>query len=213
VTASDGGMYEAINRGLAIVRGEIVGYINGDDEVTPRALEVVARAFADHPEAGWLCGRVEYIDGTGSILGRMKPVTMSVRSYVGMGWSCIPQQTVWFRRSFLDRVGRFDTSYSTLSYSSPTDSVAAPAPSERSVPTPFVISQVVLLPTSGSVGPVGPAENPDLGHVLPLHGKVWLRRSLMGATPSRVWNIARSETEPVRAPNGAAAIRVCTALE
>jgi glycosyltransferase involved in cell wall biosynthesis len=111
VTASDGGMYEAINRGLAIVRGEIVGYINGDDEVAPRALEVVARAFADHSGAGWLCGRVEYIDGTGSVLGRMKPVTMSVRSYVGIGWSCIPQQTVWFRRSFLDGVGRFDTSY------------------------------------------------------------------------------------------------------
>jgi glycosyltransferase involved in cell wall biosynthesis len=111
VTASDGGMYKAINRGLEIVRGEIVGYINGDDEIAPRALEVVVKTFAEHPRVGWLCGRVEYIDGTGSVLGRMKPVPMSVRSYVGIGWSCIPQQTVWFRRSFLDRVGRFDTSY------------------------------------------------------------------------------------------------------
>jgi glycosyltransferase involved in cell wall biosynthesis len=111
VTASDGGMYEAINRGLGIVGGEIVGYINGDDEIAPGAMQAVVRAFADHPDAGWVCGRVEYIDGTGEILGRMKPVRMSVRSYVGIGWSCIPQQTVWFRRSFLDRVGRFDTSY------------------------------------------------------------------------------------------------------
>jgi glycosyltransferase involved in cell wall biosynthesis len=111
IVESDNGMYEAINRGMRVVRGDIIAYINADDELAPHAIRRVVEAFRDHPDAQWLCGRIEYIDGRGSVLGRMKPVRMSVGSYVGLGWSCIPQQTVWTRRSFLDRVGPFDTGF------------------------------------------------------------------------------------------------------
>jgi hypothetical protein len=41
----------------------------------------------------------------------MLPVRLSLRSYLGLGWSCIPQQTVWARRSFYDRVGPYDIAY------------------------------------------------------------------------------------------------------
>lgn len=111
VAEDERGMYEAINLGLRLVRGDVVGYMNGDDEVAPGAFDAVVSAFASNPDAGWLCGRVEYIDGQGRVLGRMRPVSMSVRSFVGLGWSCIPQQTVWARRSFFDHVGPFDATY------------------------------------------------------------------------------------------------------
>jgi glycosyltransferase involved in cell wall biosynthesis len=111
VSADDGGMYDAVNRGMATVRGDIVGYINADDEIAPDGLVIVADAFAAHPDTQWLCGRVEYIDGRGRILGRLTPVRMTLRSFVGIGWSCIPQQTVWARRSFFERVGPFDPAY------------------------------------------------------------------------------------------------------
>lgn len=111
VSSHDGGMYEAINTGMSLVRGDILGYINGDDEIAPGAFGRIAQAFEARPDVQWLCGRVEYIDGSGEVLGRMKPVRLSVRSYVGIGWSCIPQQTVWFRRTFFERVGPFNTAY------------------------------------------------------------------------------------------------------
>ena len=112
VTVSkDAGMYDAINAGMQAVRGDIVGYINADDEIASRALTRVQRAFRDHPGVGWLCGRVEYIDARGDVLGRMQPVPVSIGSYVGIGWSCIPQQTVWARRAFVERVGPFDITY------------------------------------------------------------------------------------------------------
>jgi len=108
--ALDGrGMYDQIDRGMREVKGDIVGYINGDDEIAPGALNAVADALDDHPDAGWVCGRMEYIDESGGVLGRMQPVRVSLRSFAGIGWSCIPQQTVWARRSFFDRVGPFDT--------------------------------------------------------------------------------------------------------
>jgi glycosyltransferase involved in cell wall biosynthesis len=111
VATDDRGMYDAINRGFALVEGDIVGYMNADDEIAPGALRIVVAAFAAHPDAQWLCGTVEYIDGSGKVLGRMTPVRMSLRSYVGIGWSPIPQQTVWARRRFYDDVGPFDTSF------------------------------------------------------------------------------------------------------
>jgi glycosyltransferase involved in cell wall biosynthesis len=109
--APDGGMYEALNRGMEMVDGDVVGYINADDEIATGALELVVRTFRARPDVQWVCGRVEFIDGEGNVLGRMKPVPLSIRSYVGIGWSCIPQQTVWARRSFFERVGPFDTAY------------------------------------------------------------------------------------------------------
>jgi len=109
IVAKDGGMYEAVNRGMAAVDGDIIGYINADDEIAPGALGRVADALAREPAAQWVCGRLEYIDGEDRVLGAWTPVRMSLRSYAGIGWSCIPQQTVWVRRSFYERVGPYDT--------------------------------------------------------------------------------------------------------
>jgi len=111
VSTDDRGMYDAVNRGMGLAEGDIVGYINADDEIAPGALRSIAQAFASNPHAGWLCGRVEYIDASGGSLGRMQPVRLTLRSYVGLGWSCIPQQTVWARRSFWEKVGPFDIGY------------------------------------------------------------------------------------------------------
>jgi glycosyltransferase involved in cell wall biosynthesis len=111
VVAKDGGMYEAINRGLDTVRGEIVGYMNADDEVAPGAFAVIAETFRNRPDAQWLCGTVEYTNGKGEVISRMTPVRFGLRSYVGLGWSCVPNATVWIRRSFYRQVGTFDTTY------------------------------------------------------------------------------------------------------
>jgi glycosyltransferase involved in cell wall biosynthesis len=111
VSTDDAGMYDAVNRGMTLVGGDIVGYINADDEIAPEAFRIIGEAFDSRPDVDWLYGRVEYIDGDGRSLGSMMPVRVTLRSFVGLGWSCIPQQTVWARRSFFDRVGLFDTSY------------------------------------------------------------------------------------------------------
>ena len=90
VVAKDGGMYEAVNRGMSMVEGEIIGYINADDEIGPGALRIVADALAAHPDAQWVCGRLEYIDGDDRVLGAWTPVPMSLRAYAGIGWVLRP---------------------------------------------------------------------------------------------------------------------------
>jgi glycosyltransferase involved in cell wall biosynthesis len=111
VSTDDRGMYDAVNRGMSQVRGDVVGYINADDEIAPGAFRAVAEVFRRHPRVQWACGRVEYIDGDGAVLGAMSPVLPTREAYIGIGWNCIPQQTVWARRSFFERVGPFDVSF------------------------------------------------------------------------------------------------------
>jgi glycosyltransferase involved in cell wall biosynthesis len=107
----DQGMYDAVNKGMEQVEGDIVGYINADDEIAPGAMELISKTFMANPDEGWVCGKVEYVGAEDELLGRMQPVRLSLRSYLGIGWSPIPQQTVWARRWFYDRVGPFDITY------------------------------------------------------------------------------------------------------
>jgi glycosyltransferase involved in cell wall biosynthesis len=111
VATDDQGMYDAINRGLSMVGGDVVGYINADDEISAGALAAVARALTDHPEARWLMGKREFIDGEGTAFAWMQPVPFTLRSYLGLGWSCVPQETVWMRRDLYEEVGPFDTTF------------------------------------------------------------------------------------------------------
>lgn len=111
VATDDRGMYDAVNRGLEMVRGEVVGYLNADDELPAGALDIVARAFLEHPEVEWLMGKREFIDGHGKAFAWMQPVPFTLRQYLGLGWSCVPQETVWMRRRFYDRLKPFDASF------------------------------------------------------------------------------------------------------
>lgn len=111
IVASDGGMYEALNRGMQLVRGDVVGYVNADDEIAPGALCAVGEALTRHPKAQWVCGGVDLIDGEGTALGSMRMVRVSRIGLVGLGWCPIHSMTVWVRRAFFERVGGFDPSF------------------------------------------------------------------------------------------------------
>ncbi len=111
VSTDDQGMYDAINRGLSMVEGSIVGYLNADDELAPRALTTVAGAFRRHPSALWLMGRREYVDAEGGVLAPLQPVAFTLAEYVSMGWSHVPQECTWLRRELFDQVGPFDISF------------------------------------------------------------------------------------------------------
>jgi glycosyltransferase involved in cell wall biosynthesis len=50
VSEKDRGQSDAINKGLRIASGDILGYINSDDEYEPGALLHVGRFFQQNPE-------------------------------------------------------------------------------------------------------------------------------------------------------------------
>lgn len=64
----DAGMYDAINRGFNRAQGEILGYLNCDEQYLPGALQSVADFFKGHPEVDAVIGDTVVVDGSARYL-------------------------------------------------------------------------------------------------------------------------------------------------
>ena len=61
-SAKDKGQSDAVNKGLDMSSGEIIGWLNSDDIYLPGALQKVIKYFEENPECKWLYGRCKIID-------------------------------------------------------------------------------------------------------------------------------------------------------
>ncbi len=68
VSEKDEGMYDAINRGWARATGDILTWLNCDEQYLPGTLARVAAYFREHPETDVLFGNVIVVDDKGDYL-------------------------------------------------------------------------------------------------------------------------------------------------
>ena len=71
----DRGMYDAINRGLRRASGEIVAYLNCDEQYLPGTLVRVIDFFQSNPEIDMVFGDVVFVDVEGQYLQHRKMQT------------------------------------------------------------------------------------------------------------------------------------------
>ena len=64
----DRGMYDAVNRGLRRATGEILAYLNCDEQYLPGTLAAVFEYFAAHPDVDVVFGNVVVVDAAGRYL-------------------------------------------------------------------------------------------------------------------------------------------------
>jgi len=65
ISEPDKGQVDAINKGLRMVTGEVVAYLNSDDIYTPGTLLTVGKYFVDHPDTQILTGKCLNMDENG----------------------------------------------------------------------------------------------------------------------------------------------------
>lgn len=114
LSEKDKGQSDAVNKGWTRCTGEVVGWTNSDDTYEPGSFEKVMRVFREHPEVEMVCGDMQVIDEEGYPLRRFVGGPFNARNHIRMGVCAVYNQSVFWRKSLLDRVGYLDT---TLRYS------------------------------------------------------------------------------------------------
>lgn len=102
----DRGMYDAVNRGLRRAEGEVLAYLNCDEQYLPGCLQTVEAFFRTHPGVDVLFGDVVVVDSDLNYLFHRK-VLVPLKHHTWV--SHLPALTcaTFFRRTILDEYGLF----------------------------------------------------------------------------------------------------------
>jgi len=109
----DGGMYDAVNRGYRRATGDILAYLNCDEQYLPGALAAVERFFVAHPHAEVVLTGSIVTDGDGRYLCHRHSLTPNPRHI----WFRFPILTcgIFIRRKVIHERGIFfDTKWRDL---------------------------------------------------------------------------------------------------
>lgn len=108
---ADGGMYDAINRGWSRSSGDILSWLNSDEQYLPGTLEKVAQVFERNPDVDFIYGDALVIDASGNLLAARREIRLS-RTYIANSFLNAFSCTTFFRRRLLDAGKlRLDTRY------------------------------------------------------------------------------------------------------
>ena len=109
----DAGMYDAINRGLRRAGGDILAYLNCDEQYLPGALELVAEFFKKHPQVDVLFGDALLVDQAGAPLSYRRMV-LPLRAHVRLVHLNTLTCSMFFRRSIVERSHFFDLHWKVI---------------------------------------------------------------------------------------------------
>ncbi|MBN2360545.1 MAG: glycosyltransferase [Deltaproteobacteria bacterium] len=113
-SAPDRGMYDALNSGFALARGEILGYLNCDDLLLPWAIETVVAAFQRRPDIDLVYGdAIEWRPDHDRCTLVVQPPAPLLQTYLERGGH-LAQPAVFFRRRLFERLGGFDGRFRLL---------------------------------------------------------------------------------------------------
>lgn len=109
ISESDSGMYGAINEGINMARGDILGYLNSDDLYFPWTVETVAAYFEKKYAPGMVFGDLVRLDLT----AKKQSCELIFFSPFSLGHAirtgAVAQPTAFWRRDVVEKIGNFNT--------------------------------------------------------------------------------------------------------
>lgn len=110
ISEKDYGLYDALNKGIQLATGDVIGFLHSDDMYFDTTiLSQVMKAFSSHPKAEGLYGDLIFVDRVD--LNKIKRVWHSGNYVAGSflnGWMP-PHPTFFVRKAVYQKYGTFNT--------------------------------------------------------------------------------------------------------
>ncbi len=116
ISESDNGIYHAMNKGLEIATGDIIGFLNSDDfYANNHVLRKIVSVFVGNRDIDACYSDLDYIDQVDNkkIIRHWKSCKFT-EGLFAKGW-CPPHPTFFARRSVYERFGGFNIDYKLAS--------------------------------------------------------------------------------------------------
>jgi GT2 family glycosyltransferase len=110
VSEADRGQTHAVNKGFERAQGELLGWLNGDDEYISDAVDRSVSYLLANPDVDAVYGGMDITDEDGRVRREYHPSAFSWRRYLYLG-DYLPTPTIIFRRRLLEEVALLDESY------------------------------------------------------------------------------------------------------
>lgn len=111
ISENDHGQSDAMNKGVAMATGEIVGFLNVDDYYEPGALHEVLALFNDFPEPSLLVGNCNVWDNDGNLWFVSRPEKIGLKNLLlGKYLEAFPMNpsAYFYHRSLHERIGLYE---------------------------------------------------------------------------------------------------------
>ena len=110
LSEKDAGIYDAMNKGMNLATGEIVGFLNADDYYfDDSVLEQVSRALSDRQVQACYAD-LEYVSQDNLRVIRYWQSRPFRKGLFASGW-CPPHPTFYVRKSVIEKLGGFDLTF------------------------------------------------------------------------------------------------------
>lgn len=106
ISEPDRGQSHAINKGLAMAQGEIIGWLNSDDTYLPGAIRKAVEALRLHPEWGMVHGHCHVTNEVNSIISPFPTEKADAQKLYNT--CCICQPAAFIRRHVFEQMGGVD---------------------------------------------------------------------------------------------------------
>ncbi|WDN88256.1 hypothetical protein BuS5_01224 [Desulfosarcina sp. BuS5] len=109
ISEKDRGQTDALNKGLKIATGDIIGWINSDDFYEKNIFKSVVECF-QNPETMWVVGNLTYFfEKSGKLITNKSPVVTF--DHLIKSPDIVRQQPTFFRKDLLKRVGGWNPDF------------------------------------------------------------------------------------------------------
>jgi glycosyltransferase involved in cell wall biosynthesis len=109
ISEPDKGIYDAMNKGLRLAKGELIGIINSGDFYENDAVDMVVNSYHENPQAAIFHGILRVFDESGQV----KSIIGNHSSFLDKGM--IEHPTCFVKREIYQKYGVFNLAYQSSS--------------------------------------------------------------------------------------------------